>query len=249
MVADGEEGAGLDTIPERLGQRNRPLASLAPDDFEILAPHLTRIEMPQGMVVADVEAPIKHVYFPENGMVSFVMVTHSGHSVEAATIGREGIVGSVSLLGTGVSMVHSMVQIPGFALRMEAARFKAAVEQNLRIRHMVDRCAEGMLGHTLQSVACMAFHTVEARLARWLLTARDEIGSDTIRLTQEFLAQMLGCQRTTVTLITHTLQTAGMIRHSRGRIEIVDPEALKASSCECYVQTKQRIEHIFPTRP
>ncbi len=238
----------MDATVERPGLRNRALASLAPDDFDFLAPHLTRIDLPQGMIVADVEAPIKHIYFPESGMVSFVMVTRSGHSVEAATIGREGIVGSESLLGTGVSIVHSMVQIPGSAQRMDATRFRAAVEQNLRIRHMVDRCAEGMLGHTLQSVACMAFHTVEARLARWLMTARDQIGSDTIHLTQEFLAQLLGCQRTTVTLIAHTLQAAGMIRHSRGRIDIVDTEALEKSACECYAQTRQRIERIFPSR-
>lgn len=238
----------MDATVEKPGLRNRALASLAPDDHEILAPHLTRVDLPQGMIVADVEAPIKHIYFPESGMVSFVMVTHSGHSVEAATIGREGIVGAVSLLGTGVSIVHCMVQIPGSAQRMDATRFRAAVDQNLRIRHMVDRCTEGMLGHTLQSVACMAFHTVEARLARWLLTARDEVGSDTIMLTQEFLAQMLGCQRTTVTLIAHTLQAAGLIRHSRGRIDIVDAEALEKSACECYAQTKHRIERIFPSR-
>jgi CRP-like cAMP-binding protein len=228
--------------------RNRPLASLSADDLALLAPHLAEVEFPQGQILVDVDDRISHVYFPQSGIISFVMVTSAGQSVEAATIGREGIVSAVSVLGTGLSMVQSMVQIPGSGFRMEASRFVAAVEQNRNIRRMVDLCAEGLTGQSLQSIACMAFHGVEARMARWLLTARDQIDSNTIPLTQEFLGQMLGCQRTTVTLVAHTLQAAGIIQYRRGKVQILNADALQEAACECYAQSKQRLERIFPSR-
>ncbi len=227
--------------------RNRPLAWLPPDDLALLAPHLTKVDFQQGQVLVDVDDRINHVYFPQSGIISFVIVTSAGQSVEAATIGREGIVSAVSVLGTGISMVQSMVQIPGSGLRMDAARFVSAVEQSRHVRHMVDLCAEGLTGQSLQSIACMAFHSVEARMARWLLTARDQIDSDTIPLTQEFVGQMLGCQRTTVTLVAHTLQAAGMIRYRRGKVQILDADTLQEAACECYAQTRQRFERIFPS--
>jgi len=227
--------------------RNLPLASLPPEDLSLLAPHLTEVEFTQGQILAEIDDRISHIYFPQSGIISFVMVTSAGQSVEAATIGREGIVSAVSVLGTGVSIVQSMVQIPGSGFRMDAARFQAAVEQSRNVRRMVDLCAEGLTGQSLQSNACMAFHTVEARMARWLLTARDQIDSDMIPLTQEFLGQMLGCQRTTVTLVAHTLQAAGMVRYRRGKVQILDATALQETSCECYAQTLQRFERIFPS--
>ena len=237
----------MTSLPGAGELRNRPLASLPADDLALLAPHLTEVDFPQGQVLVDVEDRINHVYFPQSGIVSFVIVTSAGQSVEAATIGREGIVSAVSVLGTGVSMVQSMVQIPGSGFRMDAGRFLAAVEQSRNIRHMVDLCAEGLTGQSLQSIACMAFHSVEARLARWLLTARDQIDSDTIPLTQEFLGQMLGCQRTTVTLVAHTLQAAGILRYRRGKVQILNSDTLQEAACECYAQTKQRFERIFPS--
>ena len=237
----------MSSLPGTGELRNRPLAWLPADDLALLAPHLTEVDFPQGQVLVDVEDRINHVYFPQSGIVSFVIVTSAGQSVEAATIGREGIVSAVSVLGTGVSIVQSMVQIPGSGFRMDAGRFLAAVEQSRNIRHMVDLCAEGLTGQSLQSIACMAFHSVEARLARWLLTARDQIDSDTIPLTQEFLGQMLGCQRTTVTLVAHTLQAAGIIRYRRGKVQILNPDTLQEAACECYAQTKQRFERIFPS--
>jgi CRP-like cAMP-binding protein len=139
-----------------------------------------------------------------------------------------------------------MVQIPGSAYRMDGPRFQALIDEHPRIRQMVDLHTEGTMAEALQSIACMAFHTVEERMARWLLTARDQTGSDTIPLTQEFLAQMLGCQRTTVTLVAHTLQAAGMIQYRRGKIEIRDGPALEETTCECYAQAQRRYDRIFP---
>lgn len=235
----------LTSAPAR--PRNRPLAFLAPEDFALLAPSLTLVDLPQGLVLVEVDDRIGRVYFPETGMVSFVVVTKAGQSVEASAIGREGIVGAVALRGTGLSMTQSVVQVPGSAYQMDGARFQTIIDEHPKIRRMVDLHTEGMMGQALQSVACMAFHTVEARCARWLLTARDQTGSDTIQLTQEFLAQMLGCQRTTVTLVAHTLQSAGLIRYRRGRIEILDPAALEETSCECYEQSRERFERAFPS--
>lgn len=224
------------------------MASLSPEDYALLAAHLSFVELPQGMILSEAEDRISHVYFPEDGLVSFVIVTRSGQTVEAACIGREGIVGSISSRGTGVATTQSMVQVPGSGYRMEVSKFHAALARSAGIRSMADLYTEGLLAQTLQSVACMAFHSVEARCARWLLTARDQIESDTIALTQEFLAQMLGCQRTTVTLVAHTMQAAGLIRYSRGKIEVLQAGALEESACECYAQTRDRYERIFPPR-
>jgi CRP-like cAMP-binding protein len=219
---------------------------LAPPELALLTPYLTLVDLPQGMVIAEVEDPVSFVYFPEDGMVSFVVVTQAGQSVEASAIGREGIVGVEALRGTGRSLVHSMVQVPGRAWRMDAARFQALLRESPALVRIADLHMEVMVGQALQSIACMAFHTVEERMARWLLTAREQIGRDTIQLTQEFLAQMLGVQRTTVTLVAHTLQAAGLITYRRGRVEIVDVAALEEAACECYRQTRQRFDLIFP---
>jgi CRP-like cAMP-binding protein len=226
--------------------RNRPLAWLEASGYAEIASHLTRVELPRGLRLLDVDELIGQVYFPEDGLVSFVVVTRSGQSVEAAAIGRKGIVGAIPLLGTGLSMTESVVQIPGTAYRMPGAKLQALIGENPEIRRMIDLVTEAMMGEALQSVACIAFHTVEERLARWLLTARDQIGSDEISLTQEFLAQMLGCQRTTVTLTVRRLQAAGAIQYSRGRIHIRDAAVLAELSCECYEQASERFDRIFP---
>lgn len=226
--------------------RNRPLAWLAEEDYAGMEPHLKRVELPQGMPLISVDETIGHVYFPEDGLISFVVTTRSGQSVEAAAIGREGIVGAIPLLGTGLSMTDSMVQAPGTAFRMDGAQLQRLAMENPRIRRMIDLHTEAMMGQALQSIACMAFHSVEERLARWMLTARDQIGGNTIRLTQEFLAAMLGCQRTTVTLVARTLQNAGMIKYRRGTIEILDLAALRETTCECYEESERRFNRVFP---
>lgn len=225
---------------------NRALGSLSEADYAEIAPHLSAIDLVRGRILYDVDGTIDQVYFPCDGLVSFVAVTEEGASVEVAAIGKEGVVGGVDTLGDGRSRTRCIVQIPGAALRIAADDFLAIHERNGAIRHMSALYCQGLLSQTLRSVACMAFHSIEQRFCRWLLTARDQVGRDTLELTQEFLAEMLGCQRTTVTVIAGSLQSAGLIRYQRGRIEIVDLAGLEEGSCDCYRQTKQIFARLFP---
>lgn len=225
---------------------NRPLASLAASDLAEIEVHLTSVDLVRGSVLSDVDDVIEYIYFPDDGLVSFVAVTDEGASVEVAAIGKEGVVGGMDALGDGRSNTRCIVQIPGSGHRMPVEDYLKVHERNAAVRRMSALYGQGLLSQTLRSVACMAFHTVEQRFCRWLLTARDQIGRDTLELTQEFLAEMLGCQRTTVTVIAGSMQAAGLIRYQRGRIEILDPTGLEEGSCDCYWQTKMTFAKLFP---
>ena len=227
-------GLGLLTQAERWAGRNRLLDLLAPADFSVLAPHLKDVPLERGRVLYDTGNEIEHVYFPHSGMVSVVVVMPDGETVETATIGREGAVGLTVGLGLRVARSRAIVQLPGSAARIPAARVAQAAHGSETLRNLVANHADRLLAQVQQSVACNALHDVEARLCRWLLQTRDCTGSDTLPLTQEFLSQMLGVRRTTVTLIARMLQTAGMIHYRRGLIHIRDVAALQEAACDCY---------------
>jgi CRP-like cAMP-binding protein len=157
-----------------------------------------------------------------------------GDAIETATVGREGAIGSLAGFGQRRSHTRAIVQVPGTALRMRTARFRKAAEESPAIRDLICRYCETMLIEVQQTAACNALHDVEARLSRWLLQAYDRTDRNTIRLTHEFLSQMLGVRRPTVTVVAHMLQRAGLIRYHRGNIEILDRAGLEARACECY---------------
>jgi CRP-like cAMP-binding protein len=226
--------------------RNRLLAALSPADFSLLAPNLKDISLtPQGTVLQEAGEAIKHVYFPQSGMISLLAVMQNGSAVETATVGREGAAGAMSGLGSRIAPHRSVTQIEGLASRITVARFEAAVNASAAIKDLLVRYSDCLMMMIQQSAGCNALHALETRLSRWLLQTRDRNDSNRLPLTQEFLSQMLGVRRTTLTLIARDLQSAGLIRYRRGNIEILDRSGLEAKACECYAVIRRRGEEVF----
>lgn len=170
----------------------------------------------------------------------------SGAAIENATIGREGALGLMAAVAPRASLTRAIVQTPCRCARIGAGQLHEAWDKSPKIRELIDRHNEALFGHAAQSVACNALHSVEARFCRWLLTCHDRISSDTIALTQEFLADMLGVQRTTVTAVARTLQEKGYIRYRRGVVDIIDRSGLEAMTCECYGVVRGNYERLLP---
>ena len=227
----------------RTGRRNLLLASLPAKDFALLAPQLKDIV--QGAVLQEQGERIDQVYFPHDGIVSLLAVMRQGDAIETATIGYEGAVGSFAGLGSRRAHTRAVVQVSGSASRIGASRFRKVAQDSEAVCRIVVRYGEMLLIQVQQTAACNALHPVEARLSRWLLQGRDRLESNNIKLTHEFLSQMLGVRRTTVTVVANMLQ-AGLIRYHRGHIEIVDQRGLEARACECYEAIRRHIEEVTP---
>jgi CRP-like cAMP-binding protein len=232
--------------PSQPRRRNLLLAGLPKKDLALLTPYLKEIALVQGAVLQEQDEVVDQVYFPHDGIVSLLAVMQQGNAIETATIGNEGAVGSLSGLGPRRSHTRAVVQVSGSASRIPVARFRAAAEQSEAIRDVIGRYGEMLLIQVQQTAACNALHAVEARLSRWLLQARDRLGSNTIRLTHEFLSQMLGVRRTTVTVVANMLQRAGLIRYHRGTIEIINRQGLEAKACECYETIRRQTGQVTP---
>ena len=225
--------------------KNRILATLSTEDFALLSPQLSDIDLEKGRLLYDPGDTITSVYFPINGVVSLLTLMESGEAIESATIGREGALGLQAAMGPRESLSRAIVQVPGRALKCPAFLVQEAWRKSPDFRDLVDRHNEAVYAHAIQSVACNALHSVEARFCRWLLACRDRIDSDTVNLTQEFLADMLGVQRTTVTAVAQVLQTKGLISYRRGIVEILDRPGLQAATCECYGSVRRTYERLF----
>ena len=225
--------------------RNRLLAALSRSDISLLAPDLKDISLVLGDVLQEAGEATKYVYFPQTGMISLLAVMQNGSAVETATVGREGAAGAMSGLGSRIAPHRSVVQIEGSASRIAVARFEAAVKESASIKDLVVRYNDALMIMVQQSAGCNALHALESRLCRWLLQTRDRNESDRLPLTQEFLSQMLGVRRTTLTLIARELQAAGLIRYRRGLIDILDRRGLEAKACECYAVIHRRGEDVF----
>ena len=228
------------------GRLNRFLATLPPHDFSLLAPHLRTIPLERGVMLHDVGEEFEHVYFPHSGMVSLVAVMRSGADVETATIGRAGVIGASAGLGAKQSVGRAIVQLPGTGAWLSACQFHAAANRSQGIRDLIVRYNDLLLAQVQQSVVCNALHTMEGRLCRWLLQAHDCMDGNAIPLTQEFLGQVLGVRRTTVTIAAQLLQSSGLIQYRRGLIQIVDRPQLEELSCECYAVVRRHTDKIFP---
>jgi CRP-like cAMP-binding protein len=214
--------------------QNSLLEALPEEDYALVAPHLVQVDLERGRLLYDPGDPIDHVYFPHDGVISLMTLMESGAAIESATIGPEGALGLMAAVAPRQSLSRAIVQTPLTAARITAERLHEGWEKSPRLRDLVDRHTEALFGHAIQSVACNALHSVEARFCRWLLTCHDRISSDTVALTQEFLADMLGVQRTTVTAVARSLQAKGAIRYRRGVVDIIDRPVLQALTCECY---------------
>ncbi|WP_411287585.1 Crp/Fnr family transcriptional regulator [Phenylobacterium sp.] len=226
--------------------QNRLLVSLPAEDYGLISPHLTQVDLERGRLLYDPGDSIDTVYFPHDGVISLMTLMESGAAIESATIGPEGALGLTAAVSPRQSLSRAIVQTPLKAARIGAAQLHETWEKSPRLRQLVDRHNEALFGHAIQSVACNALHSVEARFCRWLLTCHDRISSDTLALTQEFLADMLGVQRTTVTAVARSLQEKGVIRYRRGVVDIIDRPGLEALACECYGVIHRTYERLLP---
>ena len=213
---------------------NRLLASLPRKHFERLLPHLSTVSLQQGAVLFEAGDEVDQVYFPHYGMLSLLAVLRDGKAIETATVGREGVVGAMAGLGLYKSLVRVVVQLPLTCSRIAATHFRTASTGSEAIRNLCIRYNEVLLSQARVTAACNALHPIEARFCRWLLQSADRAASDTVGLTQEFLAEMLGVRRTSVTEVASRVQGTGAIAYSRGVIKILDRPALMQMSCECY---------------
>lgn len=224
---------------------NRILLNLTAADREQLLPHLEPIHLPFGRILYNLNAPIDYVYFHNTGMSSLISYTQEGGNIEVGMVGYEGVTGLQAFLGTGIADHHAVMQLADDGLRMPADQFKQACSQLLSLQTVMLRYTQSMMMQFTQSVVCSRFHSIEQRLCRWLLTSQDAVRSDDIRLTQEFLAAMLGVNRPGVTIAARLIQNTGMIEYSRGRIKILDRQGLKASSCECYATIAEAFRWLY----
>lgn len=225
---------------------NRLLRHLPRASFENLAGDLEQIDLKLHEVLLEPGEPIRFVYFPEHCVVSLVSPMDDGHSPELATIGREGVTGSVTAVGSQEAFSRWLVQVPGKALRCSATKFEAMFERDPKFRQIIVCYLDALLSQSLQSVACNALHPVEARCARWILMMADRSDLNQVPLTQEFLAQMLAVHRSTVAITLSAMQRAGYIETRRAMIRIVDRAGLESAACECYGLVRDRFERLLP---
>jgi CRP-like cAMP-binding protein len=226
---------------------NRLLSTFTLADRAVIEPSATVVELRAGDVLFEPGADVPATHFPCAGtVVAMVIGVADGHTVEVATIGKEGAVGGIVSGGKAPAYARAVVQVPGFALRVDLKALEAAKARSPLIRDLFSRYADALLAQVMQSVACNAFHPLEARCCRWLLTAQDRAGGNQIPLTQEYLAEMLGVQRTTVSAVARMLQEQGLIRYRRGSIQIVDRAAVEKRSCECYEAVERHFREVLP---
>jgi CRP-like cAMP-binding protein len=224
---------------------NYLLQALPAAELEALRPHLERVELVRETVLVEAGAPLKHVYLPHGGVISMLVRLSEGQTVEVAMVGRDGVVGASAALDGGISLTDAVVRLPGTASILDVADFRAAAERSVALRTALMRHEQALTAQAQQSAACNASHSVEARLSRWLLRARDLSDSETLPLTQEMLAQIIGVQRNAISIVAHALQQAGIIRYSRGHIEITNADGLRETTCECYHAVKAQHDRLL----
>ncbi len=212
--------------------RNRVLAVLPKAEINRLTPHLSLVTLEQEETLLD--GKTSHAYFVEDGIASVVVTVKDGSTVEVGIIGIDGVVGLPILLGTGPAPGRTFVQIAGSAYRIKAEVLKDEFDRPGELRRILQKYMQAYMVQAAQTAACNRLHNIEERLARWLLSCRDRMETDQLRLTHDFLGQMLGAPRTTVTLAAGLLHRAGLIDYSRGVVTISDRPKMEETACECY---------------
>jgi CRP-like cAMP-binding protein len=215
-------------------ERNRLLLALAIADYRALLPDLEAVTIANGTVLFEARDPITHVYFPQRCVVSLLTGMGDGAGVEVGLVGNEGMVGLTVFLGAKTAATQAVLQVPDGAWRMTAAAFRRAVATTTGLQRVMERYAQTVFSQIAQGLACNQRHDVGQRCARWLLMAHDRVGADRFTLTQEFLGQMLGVRRPTVSLTAKALQSRGVIDYSRGTITVTDRPGLERAACGCY---------------
>ena len=213
---------------------NRLLAALPRDEYKRLVPELTPIAITFGEVLYEPGDRIKHVYFPNDSIISLLSAMSERSTLEVGMVGSEGMAGLSVFAGVNVSLTRAIVQGAGTAMRMSAAVVRQEANRLGPFHKLLHRYSHSLQSQVSQSSACNRFHSVNDRLARWLLMTSDRLGTDEFRLTQEIMSNMLGVRREGVNQAAGTLQSAKLIRYSRGMITILNRGRLRVNACECY---------------
>jgi CRP-like cAMP-binding protein len=228
---------------------NQLLQALPPADFEALRPYLKPVDLPRDTVLAEAGTVLTQAYFPNAGVISIFVSLSEGQMIEVAMIGRDSLVGAVESFDDGVSVIEAVVLFPGSASTIDVTDFRTVAAQSAVLQNLLARHQQALFVQAAQSGACNASHSVEARLARWLLRAHDLADGKPLPMTQELLARMIGVQRNAISIVAHALQQAQIITYSRGNIEITDMEALRRTTCECYPAVKARHQRLLGGSP
>jgi CRP-like cAMP-binding protein len=213
---------------------NQILAALPLVEYQRIATHLKPVDLVSGEILLEPNEPIQKIYFPQRAMISLVSIMMDGSTTEIGLIGNEGMIGLSGILGGNSTISRTIVQVSGTALEVPAEVIRQEFQRGEKLHKLLLLYTQALLTQVSQSAACNRQHNIEARLARWLLSVQDCILQNELPLTQEFIANMLGTRRSGVTVAAGLLQQAGIIHYSRGRIMILDQEALEDTACECY---------------
>lgn len=224
---------------------NRILNALPREECVRLSSGMETVSLPVGKTLYEAGDVVRHVYFPKGGMASLISATEGGGAVEVGMVGDEGVIGLTAVLRRNVTAHRVVMQVPGNAVRIPATAVRSEFDRGERLHDLLLRYTAALLTQVSQSAACNRFHSMKARLCRWLLVSHDRSRSDTLTFTQEFLSFMVGAPRSRVTTAAGSLQDAGLIRYRRGRIEILDRAGLEASSCECYRIVNEQLKHFL----
>jgi CRP-like cAMP-binding protein len=229
------------------GIANRLLGALPDDDYQRLLPDMKIVPLTLKQVLHRRGRPIRHVYFPNDGICSFTAVMRDGAMVEVATAGKEGMVGIRTFLGGNRALSEAFVQSAtstSTAVQLPTELFGRELARHGALEEIMQRYSQAFLASLMQCIACNALHTVYQRCSRWLLMAHDRMDADEFVLTQQFLAIMLGARRPTVNATATRLQRMGLIRYTRGRIQVLNRRGLESASCECYASIQQEFERL-----
>jgi CRP-like cAMP-binding protein len=215
-------------------QKNQLLGLFSEETYSKLAPHLNQVSMESGQVLYEPNEPMDFAYFPQSAMISIVAIMEDGATTEIGLIGNEGMVGLPIILGGKQTISQAIVQVSGECWKLKGSILSWEFDQDPELRRILLIYTQARLTQVSQSAACNRQHKIEERLARWLLSVHDCVQANEIPMTQEFVANMLGVRRSGVTIAANALQQSGMIRYRRGKITLMDHQALKKTACECY---------------
>jgi CRP-like cAMP-binding protein len=245
-VVNSQSGAET-VVPSINFAGNRLLATLSPSERALLDPAAEVVSLSRGDILFGMGDDVTAAHFPVPGtMVSLLVDLADGRTMEVATIGKEGAVGGIVSCGRPPAFARAEVQIPGSAIRIDIKALEAAKARSSHVRDVFCRYADALLAQIMQSVACNAAHPLEARLCRWLLTTQDRSGGEELPLTQEYLAEMLGVQRTTVSGVARGLQAQGLISYRRGSVQILRRDRIEERACECYARVEEHFRMVLP---
>jgi CRP-like cAMP-binding protein len=229
--------------------QNRLLAAIPTAEFERLSPHLELVEMPLGEVLYESGGRLDHVYFPTTCIVSLLYVLENGASAEIAVVGYEGILGISLFMGGETTPSRAVVQSAGFGYRLKAPLLKQEFNRAGPVLRLLLRYTQALITQMTQTAVCNRHHSIEQQLCRWLLVSLDRLSSNSLKMTQELIANMLGVRREGVTEAAGNLQRAGLIRYNRGHIDVLDRPGLEQAVCECYAVVKAEFDRLLSDIP